>query len=549
MPLQDSMTRLEGSDRGTYGYPVNSGKLTCINSIQIDAPTIKLVACIRISRMENSSILDVTRLLEPACYPHETRDIHLISTHISWVILTGEFAYKIKRPVSFGFLDYSSLEQRHHFCRMEVSLNQKLGSDLYLEVVPITQSHNGLSVNGKGQIVEYAVKMCQFDERDNFTFLAKQNLLKEKHIDNLATTLARLHSHADRAIDQSDIAGRELTSIWITDTLKQLKELSPGHQSLMETVAQTETLLANHTDLIESRYHNGLIRDCHGDLHLGNIIWRNQRTQLFDRIEFNEELRWVDVMNDLAFPFMDLLHTGHHDLAWRLINRYLDETGDYEGIQLLPLFTSYRSLVRIKIMLLDQSSNDVDHNIQSHLRILEPLFGNSSTKLYITHGLSGSGKTTVARQLAQNEHLIIIRSDVLRNSGIDQGDYEKNTAFQYTAENRDAVYERMLALASRLLDEKISLILDATFLKHSQRNKFRKLATAAKAIFKIIVCQADRKLLEQRIRNRRIEGDASEANVDTLTSQIQELEGLSTSEQSLIFADTNTHSQERRLGD
>lgn len=303
----------------------------------------------------------IEQMMQPGFYPHPVREpIPLIQTHISSVLLTGEYAYKVKKPVNFGFLDFSTLEARHHFCQQELHLNQVNAPEIYLEVLPITQIENRFVLGGKGQVVEYVLKMKQFPQAGVLANLLEQGKLSCAHMAQLGRVLAQFHAQAQtndyiRAFGSiSKIRASFEENLQYSRKFIGVTQTQQQHE---ETKQFTDDFLTQNRELLLKRQQNGFIRECHGDSHLGNIcLWQN-KIILFDRIEFNEPFRFVDVMYDVAFTVMDLEAQGRKDLAQAFLNIYIEQTGDGEGLQILPFYLIRQAWVRGKVnsLLLDES--------------------------------------------------------------------------------------------------------------------------------------------------------------------------------------------------
>ncbi len=300
----------------------------------------------------------IQQMLKPDFYPHSVAEpVRLMQTHVSYVLLTGEYVYKLKKPVNFGFLDYSTLEKRKHFCEEELRLNQRGAGGLYLEVVAITGTADSAEINGSGEPIEYAVKMRQFPQSALLSEQFDKGLLDEEKVRSLARTVADFHSKTAtdehvrtygtpaairQAFDENYeqtlayVGGNEITK---PQTQKQFDE----------TKAYTDNFFATEQALFQKRLDADKIRACHGDLHLGNICEWEGKILLFDCIEFNEPFRFVDTMFDIAYIVMDLEVAGRKDLSQLFLNEYAEATGDYEGLEILPLYVSRQSYVRAKV--------------------------------------------------------------------------------------------------------------------------------------------------------------------------------------------------------
>ncbi|HBA65627.1 MAG TPA: aminoglycoside phosphotransferase, partial [Methylococcaceae bacterium] len=278
-----------------------------------------------------------------------------METHISWILLTGEFAYKIKKPVDFGFLDFSTLEKRRFCCLEELRLNRRFSSSLYLDLVPITGSPEKTQMGGAGMAIEYAVKMRQFDQLGLMSMRAENGLLSTDDIDGIAGIVSRFHNNTETANPESSYGEPDDIKHWSEENFQHIEPLltdASEIRRLKSLHAWNRNEWQQKAELMRQRKRQGFIRECHGDLHLGNIALIDGQVTPFDCIEFNPMLRWIDVASEIAFIFMDLLHRRFEPFAWRLLNRYLQQTGDYQGLALLHYYLVYRALVRAKVALL-----------------------------------------------------------------------------------------------------------------------------------------------------------------------------------------------------
>jgi aminoglycoside phosphotransferase family enzyme/predicted kinase len=481
----------------------------------------------------------IKALQQDAVHPH---GIKLVETHISWVLLTGDYAYKIKKPVNFGFLDFSTLAKREFYCREELRLNRRFAPEWYLDVLPITGSYSQPQMNGFGEPIEYAVRMRQFPSTQTLKDLAGQGQLSDALIDRIADKVAEFHNHSKHADNKTPYGDHRDIRHWIEENFQQLRP----HLTDRSLVDQLNRLEAwsrqewtDKAQLMTLRKTQGFIRECHGDLHLDNIILVKDDVILFDCIEFNPKLYWIDVINDIAFLVMDLMHLGHNVYAYRLLNRYLEKTGDYKGLALLRYYFVYRALVRAKINVLRTCQLDqpiLSEHISTDYRVLtglaELFIVKPCATLIITHGFSGSGKSTYTAQLTEKIKAIHLRSDVERKRLFDLT-AEAVTASPldgglYSPQVGQMVYRRLAELAHSILAAGFTVIVDATFLKVDQRTLFFKLATDCQAKFLIIDFYADESVLCERIKQRR--QDPSEATVEVLHRQQTSAEAFTKTE-------------------
>lgn len=476
----------------------------------------------------------IQHMLTPEFYPHPVKEpIQLIQTHISYVILTGDYAYKIKKPVNFGFLDFTTLEQRKYFCEEELRLNQRGAPNVYIEVLAIRQDNRHFSLTGTGKPLEYALKMRQFPQDALFIHLFEKGALTEKQMEELGRIVARFHAQA-----QTNDAIRSFGRIAqiraaIDQNYEQTKKYIGGPQT-QEQFEQTQTytgcFFQEQQKLFDSRVAHNRIRECHGDLHLGNIcLWQDQ-ILLFDCIEFNPSFRFVDVMYDVAFVVMDLEAQGRLDLSHVFLNTYLEETGDWEGLQILPLYLVRQAYVRAKVtsFLLDEPEIADEAKVEAYQKAAHyyqlawQYTQKHQGQLILMSGLSGSGKSTVARHFARRLHAIHIRSDAVRKHLGGQSLYERGETKLYTPAMNEQTYKRLLHLGIRLATQGYPVILDAKYDQQIFRLTALEQAQVNHLPFHIFYCTAPLEIIRARLQTRR--GDITDAGVDLLEQQRQAVE-------------------------
>ncbi|NEX12484.1 MAG: hypothetical protein C1942_07330 [Prosthecochloris sp.] len=491
-----------------------------------------------------------TALQNPGSYPHDVTSVTVVETHISMVFLTGIYAYKVKKPVDLGFLDFSTLERRKQFCLEELRLNRRLCPDLYLDVVPITEDNGLITVGGKGNILEYAVQMLEFDRTMELDLLLKEHRLSPAHIDMISAIVSAFH----QALSPSPPGSPYATPALILQTvLNNFSRIETGNCSDDES-ERLEKLkvwtVKTHEQcslLFEKRKREGLIRQCHGDMHSGNMVLRNGGICIFDCIEFNPELSVIDLFSEIAFFIMDLEHRCHPELAWRFLNAYLSATGDYDGLKVLRFYAVYRAMVRAKVtsirLLQENDARDKTLTHQEHLSFIS-LAENYTTLrkpvLILTRGVSGSGKTTLAAELSSLIPAVHCRSDVERKRifGLSakekSRDEDKKTI--YADASTRQTYARLLDIAATCIDEHYSVIVDATFMTANQREPFLRIAREKKCPLVILECSAPLQTLEKRIINRLSNAsDASEAGVEILYRQMEKQDSLSLQEEAVTI--------------
>ncbi|MGD8936479.1 MAG: AAA family ATPase [Thiogranum sp.] len=488
----------------------------------------------------------IAGLLRPDAYHHPTRGIRLVETHCAWVLLTGEFAYKVKKPVDFGFLDFSTLEKRHFYCAEEVRLNRRFAPQIYLGVTGIGGTAQHPVVGDDGPPFEYAVRMRQFDADGLLSRLAAARRLKQEHIDQLIETVASFHRSADHAPPDSDFGRPDQIHHWVSENFAHIRPSlrhAPDIARLERIRQWSDNERARLDAPLRRRRSEGFIRECHGDLHLGNITLIDGRVTPFDCIEFNPALRWIDVMSEVAFLTMDLDDRGYAPFGSRFLNGYLQSGGDYAGLEVLRYYRVYRALVRAKVAILrrGQAQPDSDAHRRAgaeydqYMQLAEQYIAPARPVLSITHGLSGSGKSTLARALCERSGMIQIRSDVERKrmAGMAAADrsHSDTGAGLYTQGQTELTYRRLADLARLTLQAGYSVVADATFLDRTQRAAFAALARELQAAFIIVHCDASDNELKRRIVAREAGGqDASEADLEVLSAQRLVSEPLSAEE-------------------
>jgi hypothetical protein len=481
----------------------------------------------------------------PGAFSHPVSYIRLVETHISWILLTGTYAYKIKKPVDFGFLDFSTLEKRRYYCEEELRLNRRFAPQIYLDVVAIRGSETAPQVNGKGEIIEYAVKMLEFPQHCLLSSYAGRRELSPKIIDAIAERISEFHAHSDRAEADKDYGSAAQAAHWSQENLVHIATAIPPQYLPNDYFALKRWYRENlHLlTLIDARKTDGFVRECHGDLHLGNMALIDDEVTLFDCIEFNPELRWIDTVSEAAFVAMDLHARGYPEYCWRFLNRYFESNGDYAGVELLRYYFVYRALVRAKVEALRVEQEACDsatyrENIVpaiDYIELAAQWAGRHRAGLIIMHGLSGSGKSTVAAQLAEALGALQVRSDVERKRLFDLAPTADSESALgqgiYNAEATKATYRRLGEIAAAILAADFTVIVDATLLKESQRRALLELESIHPCNRIIIDCEAPESELRRRIVER--EQDASEANLEVLTQQLRTREALSPREREI----------------
>jgi uncharacterized protein len=499
----------------------------------------------------------ITALLRPEVYDHPVTQIELIETHISWVILTGSFVYKLKKPVDLGFLDFSTLDKRKQCADAEVRLNQGLAPGIYLGVVAVTGSYEDPHLEGDGPLLDWAVKMVQFPQAAQLDRMLAAGRLDASQLDAFASRIAEFHLNTQRVAATEPFGSP--AAVWepVAENFRQIRGtrvLADADDSLRQLESWSRGQWEALTPLFIERKRLGFVRQCHGDLHLRNLAWIDDAPIAFDCIEFNPNLSRIDVLSDVAFLVMDLQDRGESALANRFLNEYLQHSGDYQQLDVLPYYLAYRALVRAKVTAIRLGQGELENataireEFDGYLQLAAGYASRPAPVLILTCGLSGSGKTTVTAPLLADMGAIRIRSDVerkrLHGLRADQsGRAEPGTGI-YDESSSARTYARLLLLARCLLRAGFPVIVDATFLHRGQRQPFAALAAELDVGFLILALDAPAQVLRQRIAARR--GDASDADVAVLEAQLEHWQGLEPDERALRI-DTTQEMEAGRL--
>jgi aminoglycoside phosphotransferase family enzyme/predicted kinase len=478
-------------------------------------------------------------LLRPQAYPHPVHSVELVQTHISWVLLTGEFAYKIKRPVQFEFVDLRSLEHRAFLCREEVRLNRRFAPELYLGASTVTLRDDGeAEFDGAGALIEHAVRMRQFDREDELDRLLMNGRIDCGELERFGGQLARIHGGLPAAGPQDPWGSPEGSRDIILGNLEECVRLAERlaiDRDVRALRLPLEACLGSVEPWMALRRATGRVRECHGDLHAGNIVRTGTHLTAFDCLEFEPRLRWIDVADEIAFLMADLdarRCPGHAHAFW---SGYLSESGDYQACRLLSLFRAHRALVRAKVAIARALESAcppalIDAYLDCAQRALAP----GRPILILMHGLSGSGKTWLARRIATVLRAAHLRSDVERKrlGGIsERGPSSGVGAGLYSTESSERVYRHLAECAADVLSGGYGVIVDATFIHRADRESVAAIGRSLGVRVLLIDCRAPESLLESRIGERlRGGGDASEADLDVLHWQLTQAQPLTPDE-------------------
>lgn len=470
----------------------------------------------------------IDAMMQPDFYPHPVRQVQMLQTHISWVFLTGKYAYKLKKPLDLGFLDFTSLEKRHIFCERELHLNRRLAPAIYLEVLPISHIGGAYQLDNTNNIRDYCLKMLQFSQNDLLDRRLDDENFNPAWMDILARDIAIFHANAETGQNIRSFGDPHFLCEHIMANLgiaEKYAEISVDKNRMENIRKFSESFLLNHATDIVARQQDEHIRDCHGDLHLKNMALFQGQPMVFDCIEFNDEYRMIDTMSDVAFLVMDCDARTRPDLGFRFLSRYLEFSDDYNGLTLLPLYLSYRAGVRGKVACLLSDDHGLDVGEKNHQQAEAVRYFNLAEsyalppcpRLFAIGGLSGSGKSRLALLGCGIERAIIIRSDATR----------KRIANQYTqidlygSEMNARTYKVMFTAAKTALAAGFSVILDATFLRQEERGHIRQLATSMNIESRIYWLNVDKQVLRQHIIWRmQKKTDVSDANLHVLDMQL-----------------------------
>ncbi|RLA72588.1 MAG: aminoglycoside phosphotransferase [Epsilonproteobacteria bacterium] len=471
-------------------------------------------------------------------------EAELIQTHISTIILSADLVYKLKKPVDFGFLDYSTLEKRHKYCLEEMRINEGYAPKLYMGVVPITGTIEDPRIDGEEKVLDYAVKMRRFEQRDQLDNIVEEEGLEIELMDKIAALVARSHEGTAPVDAASDYGEPKRVLLPMVENFDLLQFIAHEHAldlELSSVIAWTNEQFERLKPLLQQRKEKGFVRECHGDMHLHNMALHEGELILFDAIEFNPYLNHIDVISDLSFLLMDLEYRGLIRHSHRLMNHYLELTGDYEAVVLLDFYKTYRAMVRAKVAALrigqemeaDKRTVLMDEVLR-YIDLAKNYCERKEPFLAIAHGLSGSGKSTFALMMVEEHGVVRIRSDVERMRMFEREKEDTLEEGIYTQDATKATYEHLLELATSVYKGGYPVIVDATFLKQWQRQIFFKYARLANIPFYLFTMACDIKLMQSRVEQRSQEGsDISEADLGVLQMQQKSVEPLSESEREL----------------
>ncbi len=452
-----------------------------------------------------------------------------VETHISWVLLGRDVVYKIKKPVDFGFLDYTTLEKRRFFCEKEIELNRRLAEEIYLGVSEITEDNGKVVIDGSGTVIDYAVRMKRMPQDRMMDVLIENGEIKDAYIVVLARKIADFHLNAETNDYISQFGSVETNKFNTDENFEQTKE------GVGEFITQfqydvikdyTNRFYVENKDLFEKRIKDQKVRDCHGDLYSKNIcIVDEEKIYVYDCIEFNERFRYSDVASDVAFLLMDLENYSRYDLSSLFFKKYVEFSKDADLERIVDFYKIYRAYVRGKIAFFQSNKEEANRYFDLAFGYLPSEY---KPKVVVLSGLTGSGKTTVAKELQRKMGFVVISSDEVRKqlAGMDVYDKDLSDYKQgiYNEEMTRKVYDEIIDRAYGFVREGKSVVLDATFIKKWQRDKvfekFKRLGIRPLVVFLDI----DEETALEHFKRREKEQSVSDGRYEIFVSQKKDLE-------------------------
>jgi aminoglycoside phosphotransferase family enzyme/predicted kinase len=467
-------------------------------------------------------------LLRAAAWPGSSGTVELVETHISWVFLVGDLAYKVKKPVRLDFLDFSTPALRRHFCEEELRLNRRFAPELYLGLSRVVSTPAGLAVDVPGRVVDHAVRMRRFDRDEELDALLERGAADPALLRQFGGRLAGQHATSPRAGTAQPWARPERTLEACRENFTELRRREDGSTlaQVEALAAWTEQRFATLAPRFGKRVDEGRFRECHGDLHCANVVRHGGELWPFDALEFDPGLHWIDVANDLAFLYMDLRARGHPALAAALLDGWLSGSGDFDALGVLRFYEAYRAGVRAKVAAIRRAQHPAqgvtdDRNIGRYLASATAATHDSQPLLIVMSGPSGSGKSWLAERLLGPLEAVRVRSDVERKRLAGLPPEAASDGSIYSAGMTARTYERLGHLAMGALRDGFSVVVDAACLKAEERRHFARLARELGVPQVLVALEAGRETLLRRIGERQSAGgDPSEATGAVLDRQL-----------------------------
>jgi aminoglycoside phosphotransferase family enzyme/predicted kinase len=509
-------------------------------------------------------------LKNPKFFGPDVSSVQVLQTHISYVALTGTYAYKVKKPVNFGFLDFSTLDKRKYYCEEELRLNRRLSPEIYLDVLPITQRGDTLELNGDGTIVEYTLKMKEFPQKYIMTNMLQKGKITEETIDRLCAILVNFYATQDRSEELTKYGEIEAVKQNIDENFEQTKpmiDITVPKEIYMFVKDAAARFFEQKKDVFEQRMKDGRIAGCHGDLHSGNIVVAPHAIHIFDCIEFNDRFRFCDVASDIAFLAMDLDYVNHPYLSSYMIQQYVEKSGDTTINSVLNFYKSYRAFVRGKIHGFQLNDPHIDSKTKNSIvdaakkyfdlsQYYAALFSNTllhqkKPVLFLVCGLSGTGKSTIARKIGVDYGATQLNTDVVRKelAGINQFErhYDEFNTGLYDPKKIDDTYEQVMKRAATVLKNGGNTVLDATFQKRNYRDMALKTAKEHHASLIMVQCVCPDAVVKKRLEARAQKKSISDGRWEIYLRQKTTFEPF-ISQDHMLQMDTSDESYHSRMG-
>ncbi len=486
----------------------------------------------------------------PEFYPHPVTGLQRRDTHISAVFLTGDWVYKLKKPVNFGFLDFESFDSRRTYCQQEVMLNQRLTSGVYEGVVEIVQDFQGeIKLGGQGRVVDHVVKMRQLPDERNLEVLLNEGEMEEHHIEALGKRLAQFYHSSPASEEIRSFGDPQVISINMEENFFQIQPFvgDPVNEERWQFIREvSRAFFTNHEMAFRERVFSGCIVDGHGDLRAEHVYFEDV-IQVIDCIEFNDRFRYGDVASDISFLYMDLDRLGHRELGHSLLQAIVQSTGDYGLYAFIDFYAAYRAVVKLKVACFNFGGSledeQRDHHRDAAAQYLQQAYtyalGFGRPTLWVFCGLPASGKSTLAEKLSATFHVRLIRSDLVRKEGAglspEAGEVVSFGEGLYRSGLRHRVYGRMLLMAQDSLERGRSVILDGTYSHRKWRDDARQLATDLDTNMIFVECLASVECIRQRLREREKLSGPSDARLQHLDALSAEFEPLMEMESKMLI--------------
>jgi uncharacterized protein len=476
-------------------------------------------------------------LLDPSLYPDPTNRVEMMQTQMSFIFLTGKFVYKLRKPVNLGYLDYSSLEKRHHFSQQELVLNRRLSPKVYLDVIPVKRSKGKISLNGQGETIDYVVKMVYLPQNRMMNVLLDRNRVTSEMVEQLAHKLVEFHTTANTSSEISSFGKIENIKYNTDENFSQTEKyfgVTITEKQFQNIKQYTNRILEEKADIFQERESTEKIKDCHGDLHSQHICFTTA-INIFDCIEFNDRFRYCDVASEIAFLAMDLDHYGRADLSRSFTDAYIALSRDEKIKEVLKFYKCYRAYVRGKVgcfkyddpYISEEERKQTLQLTRGYFELAES-YTRSRPRLFITVGLVGSGKSTLSQGLAKRLGLTVISSDIIRKQiaevPVKEHHYNEMDTGIYSEQHSRLTYDRLYSEAERILNRGDSVILDASFIKSEERQKAARLAGSTQAELFIVECKLDEDNTRLRLARRMKKGSVSDGRWDIFEPQKKKFE-------------------------